>query len=202
MPTNESKRSRRTRFIILGGALIAVVAVIGYFSKVWPPKGQDVAGSIGVAERYRSEQIKNEDVVLDGTDVQKFLQSDTFNHLLNDPKSRKMLSSVIGDPVVRAALSNPGVAAALANNEVRFQAFLAKTDDQPSLCDARCQAYLAKPDVQAALARPDFQALLAKSEFQVMLASPQFSAIMARPDSFQTLSNAVANASANARTDN
>src|SRR5437867_6597244 len=142
MPTNESKRSRRTRFIVLGGALIAVVAVIAYFSKVWPPKGQDVAGSIGVAERYRSEQIKNEDVVLDGADVQKFLQSDTFNHLLNDPKSRKMLSSVIGDPVLRAALSDPGVAAALANN---------KTNVQPSLCDSRCQAFLAKPDVQAAL---------------------------------------------------
>src|SRR5438876_10820798 len=104
MGTKGSKRGMTGKFIILGGAIVVVVATVGYFGNMWPPHREDVAGTIGAAQRYRSEQIKSEDVVLDGADIQKFIQSDLFHRLINDPRSRKVLRSpefqrLVGDPV-------------------------------------------------------------------------------------------------------
>jgi hypothetical protein len=52
--------------VLVGIAAIAVigVAAVLYFSQ-WPPAHEDATGAIGAAERYRAEQITDEDVILD-----------------------------------------------------------------------------------------------------------------------------------------
>ena len=52
--------------VLVGIAAIAVigVAAVLYFSQ-WPPAEEDATGAIGAAERYRAEQITDEDVILD-----------------------------------------------------------------------------------------------------------------------------------------
>ena len=52
--------------VLVGIAVIAVVGVAAvlYFSQ-WPPAEEEVAGAIGAAERYRAEQITDEDVIHD-----------------------------------------------------------------------------------------------------------------------------------------
>jgi len=52
--------------VLVGIAAIAVigVAAVLYFSQ-WPPAQEDATGAIGAAERYRAEQITDEDVILD-----------------------------------------------------------------------------------------------------------------------------------------
>ena len=52
--------------VLVGIAAIAVigVAAVLYFSQ-WPPAAENATGAIGAAERYRAEQITDEDVILD-----------------------------------------------------------------------------------------------------------------------------------------
>ncbi|MFQ5798292.1 MAG: hypothetical protein ACE5H0_06310, partial [Bacteroidota bacterium] len=58
--------SKRSRSFVIGGALLAVIAVV-YFSFFYPPpSGEETAGTIGAVEKYRAPQITEEDVVLEG----------------------------------------------------------------------------------------------------------------------------------------
>ena len=52
--------------VLVGIAAIVVIGVVAvvYFSQ-WPPSSEDATGAIGAAERYRAEQITDEDVILD-----------------------------------------------------------------------------------------------------------------------------------------
>ena len=62
--SNPSNRSRKT--LLLGIAVVAIVAVV-YFSFFYPPTGNDeTSGTIGAAKKYRSEQITDKDVKLEG----------------------------------------------------------------------------------------------------------------------------------------
>src|SRR5512133_3773671 len=67
METNATKPARNSRVILLtAGALVAIVAVV-YFSLFYPPvDSQDTQGTIGAAKKYRSEQITDKDVKLEG----------------------------------------------------------------------------------------------------------------------------------------
>src|SRR5258708_37908424 len=52
--------------LVLGGVLVAVVAVV-YFTTLYPWPGKDnVQGTIGGAKKYQSQQISDKDVKLEG----------------------------------------------------------------------------------------------------------------------------------------
>jgi len=75
---------------------IAAIAVIGvaavlYFSQ-WPPAEEDAAGAIGAAERYRAEQITDEDVILD-IPGQEQLAEAVFE-VLTDEQKAEMIGRV------------------------------------------------------------------------------------------------------------
>ncbi len=70
METNATKPARSPRVILLiAGALVAIVAVV-YFSFFYPPvDSQDTQGTIGAAKKWRSEQITDKDVKLEGVEA-------------------------------------------------------------------------------------------------------------------------------------
>ena len=64
--------------LILVGALVAVALVAYLAISGFPPSGDEVVGTIGgvkKAERYKSDQISNEDIQLNDAEIQKLLQS-------------------------------------------------------------------------------------------------------------------------------
>src|SRR5439155_24243988 len=112
---------RRSAMSVTGKRLVPAVAFvgglgIGYVAvKGSPPVGEDGKGAIGTAQKYRAEQIKSEDVVLQNPETQQWMQSDAFHRLLNDPAARKALTS----PEFRALLANEDLRQALARPAVR-----------------------------------------------------------------------------------
>lgn len=56
----------RTKGLVIGGAILAVIAVV-YFSFFYPPpSGEETAGTVGGVKKYRAPQITEKDVVLEG----------------------------------------------------------------------------------------------------------------------------------------
>ena len=88
--------NKSTRNWIIAGAIIviAIVAVLGLF---YPrPQGGQVAGTIGgvqKAERYRSEQITDKDVILNHPEVQALLQNDQIQKLINSKEFQALAAS-------------------------------------------------------------------------------------------------------------
>ncbi|HSQ75922.1 MAG TPA: hypothetical protein VLT13_10215 [Bacteroidota bacterium] len=63
--SNKKPTGKKTSWLI-GGALLAILAVV-YFSFFYPPTPEDeVTGAIGAAKKYRSDQITQGDVTLAG----------------------------------------------------------------------------------------------------------------------------------------
>ncbi len=60
------KLSKRT-WVLVGGA-VAALALAGYFGLVAPTSEEGATGTIGAVEKYRADQIKAEDVVVDKID--------------------------------------------------------------------------------------------------------------------------------------
>ena len=53
--------------LMMGGIIVVAVVAIAYFAFVYPPtNGDDATGTIGAAKKYRTDQIKDSDVVLEG----------------------------------------------------------------------------------------------------------------------------------------
>ncbi len=93
-------------------ALIVYVAISGF-----PPENEKLVGAIGgvqKAERYQSEQMVNEDIILSKTEVQKFLQSDKVQKLLKN----EQFVAAVSNPEVAKIFSNPEVAKIFASPEV------------------------------------------------------------------------------------
>ena len=87
-----AKQGSGKRFIIVGGAVVVFAAVIAYFGLLYPPSDSDVAGTIGAAKRHVTEQITSDDVVLQGMDLQQFMQTDTFDRLIHNEEAMSLLS--------------------------------------------------------------------------------------------------------------
>jgi hypothetical protein len=82
-----------TRAIFAGAAAFAVLALVVWIGDFYPPHKEDAYGTIGAANRYRSEQITNADVQLSNPEIQAFLASDTFDRIVRDPNARALLSN-------------------------------------------------------------------------------------------------------------
>ena len=88
--------------ILLGVGVLAAVAIVFCAVIGWPPVAKnDTQGAIGVAKKYQSEQISDQDVVLADADVQRFLQTDFFYQLVTDSDFQKLyLNGVLGKALV------------------------------------------------------------------------------------------------------
>jgi hypothetical protein len=120
--------------VVVGG--IGIVAVSG----LWPPKN-GVEGTIGGANRYHAPQIAESDVQLGDTDLQAFIQTDTFHRMAIDPEFR----AAVKDAAFRSALSSREFAMVAQKNEF---------------------AHLATTGLIGLLGRSDFQMLAKSPDFQ------------------------------------
>jgi hypothetical protein len=81
------------RMIFAGAGVLSVAALLVYFGGFYPPANEEAYGTIGAADRYRSEQITSADVKLDNPEIQAFLQSETFDRIVRDPAARAALTN-------------------------------------------------------------------------------------------------------------
>jgi stress-induced morphogen len=81
--------------VLVGIAAIAVigVAAVLYFSQ-WPPAEEDATGAIGAAERYRAEQITDEDVILDIPGQEQL--AETVFEVLTEEQKAELLGRALG----------------------------------------------------------------------------------------------------------
>jgi hypothetical protein len=127
--------SRRAMWVLAAAAAV----VLGIFIvRGFPVVDRGTEATIGAAKRYQAEQLSNKDVTVGDTQVQDFLQSETFDRLIKDDSARHLLS----DRSVRAALSNPGLASLLTDNAIR--AALVNADVHAAFADDRLLAALSQ----------------------------------------------------------
>jgi hypothetical protein len=114
---------KNKRITVIGGVLVAAVAVFLVAKGYIPPRG-NTAGTIGAAKRYSSQQIGDQDVTLKNSDVQLFLQSDTFHKLATDANFRNLVSEqafvdALRDQAFTDALHNDAARAAIMSDAAR-----------------------------------------------------------------------------------
>jgi hypothetical protein len=127
--------SRKAMWVLAAAAAV----VLGVFIvRGFPVVDQGTEATIGAAKRYQAEQLSNKDVTVGDTQVQDFLQSETFDRLMKDDSARHLLS----DRSVRAALSNPELASLLTDNAIR--ATLVNADVHAAFADDRLLAALSQ----------------------------------------------------------
>jgi len=63
------------------------------FFRNYPPQPADAAGTVGAAQRYSSTQITKDDVKVAPDALTTWLQSDTFDRIVRDPKAREIFTS-------------------------------------------------------------------------------------------------------------
>ena len=110
------------------GLLVAVavvaIAVVVYFGVTGlTPKNEDAAGTIGAAERYRTQQMAEGDVILKDPEVQALLQNDKVIALLNDENFQKLAGDdnfieMMKSTTFRAVASSDGFASMMSRKNL------------------------------------------------------------------------------------
>ena len=85
--------------ILIGVAALVVVAYFG----VNHPAGDEVAGTVAPAERYRAEQISADNIDLGDQSVQDFMQSDLFAKLSSVQRLLLLVAALVGRDRLLAA---------------------------------------------------------------------------------------------------
>ncbi|HHI03723.1 MAG TPA: hypothetical protein ENL22_09410, partial [candidate division Zixibacteria bacterium] len=133
---NETKGMRgsgRTKiwFIVIA---VMVVAIVVVSLTDFPPEGEDVKGAIGAADKYRADQISDEDVVLNETDIQRLLQDDKILALIENKELMNALAEA--DNALFQAISDFGFDMAMAMSLEAPEALEALRNFRPASMEA------------------------------------------------------------------
>src|SRR4029434_9195617 len=101
MATNSGNRGNARIWFIGGGVLVALAVVM--FFRNYPPAPADAAGTVVGAQRYSSTQITKDDVNVRPNELTTWLQSDTFDKIVRDPKAREIFTSAAFQQLVSDA---------------------------------------------------------------------------------------------------
>ena len=131
----------------------------------WDPGTE---GTSGGAQRYVGKPLSAKDVKVADSDVQRFIQGDTFDRLIKNTVTRKALSKAFSDPVLAAALQNPvarqgasGRGSARGAGESAITAALANPEFRKHFADLELAKSLAGEDeIFAALATSELQSAM------------------------------------------
>jgi hypothetical protein len=167
---------------LLGLAAVAAIALAVLYLRGFPAVDQ-TEGTIGAAQRYRAEQVRQSDVKVVNPELQAFMQTDVFDRLIRDKQAVAALAS----PAVQQAMASPAFAEALASPA--FQQALASPEVQQALASPEVASALASPSVQQVMASPAFQVSLNAQGVQAAMASPAFQQAMASPAVQQALAS-------------
>ena len=96
-------QSSTKKWMFIGGGVIAAAALVVGFQN-YPPQPKDAAGTIGAAQRYHEPQISAADVKVSQDELTTWIQSETFDRIVRDPKARKLFT----DAAVTTALTDQG----------------------------------------------------------------------------------------------
>ena len=172
-----------SRKLLLGIAAVAVMA-IGYFAVMgYPPVGPGSEGAVGAAKRYESEQMSRKDLKLENSELQAFMQTDTFQRLIADRAVIAALSSAS----FRDAVASKDLRDSLASKDSRDA--LASQDFRDALASKDFRDALASKDLRDALAGKDFRDALANQSFRDALANKDFRDALASRDFRDALAN-------------
>jgi hypothetical protein len=135
--------AKKALWAVAGLAVVIILGVV-YFNGT-RTVDQGAQGTIGGAERYRGTQPAS--VAVTEGDVQKFLQSDTFDRIIKDKN-------------VRSLLGNHTLCAALAGEEYtvlvrKHKTALADPDTEVAIRRLQADGALDNPDAMTALGRAD-----------------------------------------------
>ena len=200
--------------ILWGVTGVAAAAIVSIFVFGYPPIGNSgTEGSIGQAQRYQGATLSAKDISVPDTDVQQFIQSDTFDRLLKDSTARAALMAMFKDqqlamalsrPQVRElaadraaleALGRPAVLALFANGAAR-EALAAPAvaallpSMRPYMENAAFAEALALPGIAEALSRPATREALAQGNMAALREDKALSAFVSRPAVANALQNA------------
>ena len=106
------------KFLLAGVAVAVMAAGALYVGGVYPPAGDQAAGTIAPAERFHAPQVQATDVKLGDQGTAKLMQTDAFEAMSKDPSFRALAS----DPAFMALAKQPGALEALAMAPQAFAA--------------------------------------------------------------------------------
>jgi hypothetical protein len=200
--------------ILWGVTGVAAAAIVSIFVFGYPPIGNSgTEGSIGQAQRYQGATLSAKDISVPDTDVQQFIQSETFDRLLKDREAREALLAMFRNqelamalalPQVRTlaadraaleAFGRPSVQSLFANNDAR-EALAAPTvaallpSMRPHLENAAFVEAFALPGIEQAFAAPAIQTALIQGNLEVLMAQPSLAAFVSRPGVANVLQDA------------
>jgi len=173
------------RAFILGGAVVAIFAIV-YLAGIYPPPADEsLGGTIGAAKKYHSSQIKDKDVVLKNAALMKALQNDKVMKLLKNKAfcsavASKAFTSMITNPEIVSALTSAEVTSYLQNPAV--ESYLSNPEVQSYLENPAVQSYLTNPGVESYLQDPAVQSYLADPAVQSYLTNPEVQSYLTNPE--------------------
>jgi hypothetical protein len=183
--------------ILWGVTGVAAMALVSIFVFGYPPIGNSgTEGSIGAAQRYQGATLSMKDVKVPDSDVQQFIQSDTFDRLLKDSTARNALMAMFKDEALAQALSHPSVAAMLGDPAMRDEFMQPRMRDlfsnaallealaKPGVRDLFTPAgrpFLTEPAIVDALAKPSVQKNLLAGNVEQALADPALKGYAGQP---------------------
>ena len=88
-----SDRSGNNKGWMLATGLVSVVAAGLYVGNQYPFDDKELTGTIALAQRYQAAQIGASDVVLGDETIARFMQTDAFQMIVENPQ----LARVFGD---------------------------------------------------------------------------------------------------------
>jgi hypothetical protein len=149
---------------VLIGLSLAAALILGVMSFTGFPPALDTQGTIGAAKRYNANQLSDSDVKLGDTSAQAFIQSDTFQALIKDPKAVKLLldgrfTEALKGERFREFLNGPQFTQGL--QDPKFREGLGSAGLDQALGDTHIAEALADADIAAALADDNFREFLA-----------------------------------------
>jgi hypothetical protein len=134
-PTEETTMSQtsKKRSLWIGTGVAAAAALVVLYAVVdIPPKGDNLAGTVAPAQRYRAEQFKADDVKLGDQAVAKLMQTEAFERIVKDPKLRALAV----DPGFQALARSPEALAAMARSAEAFNAYIAFASSRAATVEA------------------------------------------------------------------
>ena len=183
--TIDSSQSSNKRYLITGGAVIAIALAAYGLGRVYPPLGP-TEGTIAPAQRYVAPQIGQGDVTLGDTSIPQLMQTDAFEVMSKNPSFRALAA----DPNFALLAQNSQAMAVIAANPHAFtalaanpQAFMATLNAAKAVSAANSSANAANGQAFAVMAQHAVA-------FESLARHPQaLHAIAANPSAFASYAN-------------
>ena len=172
----QGKKSMKTSKMLALGGLAASIAAVVYFGLGYPPKSDQVSGTIAPAQRYRAESIESTAVQTGDQSIPQLMQTDTFTRLVKDPQFRALVANADFNNLVKNGDFNTLVKNADFNNLLKNGDFnsLVKNGDFNTL--------VKNGDFNSLLKNGDFNSLVKNGNFNNLLKNGDFNNLLKNGD--------------------